>query len=165
MTSTDIATSSRSRRSIVKAAAWSMPVIAAAAAAPAASASDPTIDIGNFSFVTWCEPSQEAAFRIRASQTAPLPAGTLIYFSWTNGARLASGATSGPLYIDGFTGTSFLVTVTSDWPGDISLFLTMRDDVTDFSITGVITLPPGYIGTGSVPSASINFAQGACVAP
>ncbi len=80
MTSTDTIEPAKSRRTIVKAAAWSVPVIAAAVGAPSAAASPGTVDVGAFRIDTTCTAEAEGLFGFRVTTGAgkPLPVGTLI---------------------------------------------------------------------------------------
>lgn len=92
--SKDITTAGPSRRSIAKGAAWAVPAVSVAAAAPALAASttactgtDITLGVENCSLVSLLSP--EAYFTITAGADCSIPAGTPV--SLTGGALASVG--------------------------------------------------------------------------
>ncbi|MEE2523991.1 hypothetical protein V1639_04235 [Pseudarthrobacter sp. J75] len=148
------------RRSVVKGAAWSVPVIAAAIAAPAASAS--VLDAGAFSIDGNCGVLSlgllATGLELTASPTAPIPAGTIITITGTGVANIGVfSVTGGTASVSVLSPTSRQITLTSDLPAGSTLSMsTLLDVSVGWTLTGTVTLPAGYIGTGSKSTGSVS---------
>ena len=103
MSSADITASGKSRRALVKTAAWSIPAIAAAIAAPAASASS---DGSRYSVTATCGTAGNPgpSFILTAGSMDPLPVGSVFYIdAFEIDGVIESFATSGGALITRFT--------------------------------------------------------------
>ena len=83
------------RRTVVKGAAWSVPVIAAAVATPLAAAS--TVDVGAFALDGSCGVLGVLGpgFTLTAGPTTPLPVGTSILINGTGIANIGVFSVTG----------------------------------------------------------------------
>lgn len=142
-----------SRRSVAKAAAWSVPVLALAVATPLASASTTDINVGDFRIDGTCGASGAGKIGTGFDVTAgavDLPIGTVIKIQ----------RTSGTVNLDNFTWTgnpgdsvvntpSVTITLSTAIPANTTLSWANPNDVTQaFAGSGTITLPSGYVGGG-----------------
>lgn len=145
---------STSRRAVVKGAAWSVPVIAAAVAAPAASAS--TSELGALALNGSCGVLGVLGpgFTLTASPTAPIPAGTVITIT---GSGVASVAV--------LSGTSRQVTLTAPLAAGQTLNLRTTLSISvAFGLNASVTLPSGYTATGGKLSGNVNSTLVLCSA-
>lgn len=145
------------RRTVVKGAAWAAPAIALAIAAPAASAS--TVDIGAFTLNGTCGilGTLGPGFTLTAG-SAPIPAGTTISITGSGVANIGVfSVTGGTATVSVLSGTSRLVTLTADLPAGQTMELRTTLSISvAFTLSGTVTLPTDYVGTGSKPSGSVN---------
>ncbi|MEE2567943.1 hypothetical protein V1638_00820 [Pseudarthrobacter sp. J64] len=139
------------RRSVVKGAAWSVPVIAAAIAAPAASAS--VLDAGAFNLDGTCGVLGllGPGFLLTAADTAPVPAGTVITITSSGIANIGVfSLTGGAAVVNVLSADSVQIVLTGDLlPGETLAMRTTLSITVAFTLNAVATLPAGYIGTGS----------------
>lgn len=149
---------SASRRAVVKGAAWSVPVIAAAVAAPAASAS--TSELGALALNGTCGllGVLGPGFTLTASATAPIPAGTVINISGSGVANIGVFSVTGGLAsVAVLSGTGRQVTLTADLPAGATLDLRTTLSISvAFGLTASVTLPAGYTATGGKLNGSVN---------
>lgn len=146
-----------SRRTMLKGATWSLPVIAVAVASPAASASG---DIGAFHLDGTCgvEGVLGPGFLLTASATAPIPAGTTITITGSGIANIGVfSVTGGTAGVSVLSGTSRLITTTADIPAGatIAMRTTLSISVA-FTLNAVAALPIGWTGTGSKAAGSVS---------
>lgn len=149
---------SASRRAVVKGAAWSVPVIAAAVAAPAASAS--TSELGALALNGTCGVLGVIGpgFTLTASATAPIPAGTVITISGSGVANIGVFSVTGGLAtVNVLSGTSRQITLTAPLAAGTTLNLRTTLSLTvAFSLNASVTLPSGYTATGGKLSGTVN---------
>lgn len=167
MTSTEISAPKVSRRSAVKAGAWSVPVIAAAVAAPGASASTGNVDLGAFRIDTTCETYAGVwyGFKISTSPDQPLPIGSTIILTADNWGVMSF--THAPAYVTltWHSGQPLTFTVTNELPlGSVTTLFWLVGELADQSFVATVTLPSGYIGTGAKTSAILMKTGGVCSA-
>ncbi len=147
-----------SRRSVTRAAAWSVPAVAVVAAAPAFAAS--TVDVGAFVLTGSCGTLGllGPGFTLQASGTAPLPAGTTVLVNGTGVANIGVFSVSGGSgNVAVLSGTSRLITLTAEVPpGATVAFRTTLSITVAFTLNATVTLPTGYVGTGGKTSGSVN---------
>jgi len=145
---------STSRRAVVKGAAWSVPVIAAAVAAPAASAS--TSELGALA----------PGFTLTASPTAPIPAGTVITITGSGVANIGVfSVTGGVASVAVLSGTSRQVTLTAPLAAGQTLNLRTTLSISvAFGLNASVTLPSGYTATGGKLSGNVNSTLVLCSA-
>ncbi|MBN8424142.1 hypothetical protein JF531_06355 [Microbacterium esteraromaticum] len=148
-----------SRRTLVKGAAWSLPVIAAVAATPMAAASTVT-NVGDFQVDGSCGVLGllGPGFTITAGAEA-LPAGTVITISTSGIANIGLFSITGGLadiQLIGSTGNRVELTAplaagaTADLRAVVSLGV-------GSTMTAVLTLPAGYTaGTGAKSSGGVE---------
>lgn len=157
---TDENTKSRdvSRRTLVKGAAWSVPIIAAAVATPLAAAS--FTDVGAFALRGNCGVLGVLGpgFTLQAGPTAPLPVGTTVTIVGSGIANIgAFGATGGTANIAVLSGTSRLITLTAELPAGATIaFRTTLSITVTFQLNAVATLPTGYSGSSAKTGASVS---------
>ncbi|MCK2026506.1 hypothetical protein [Microbacterium sufflavum] len=148
-----------SRRTIVKGAAWSVPVIAAAVATPLAAASG-TTDIGAFALNGSCGTLGVLGpgFTLTAGPSAPIPAGTTIAVTGTGIANIGVfGVTGGTANVNVLSPTSRSITLTADVPAGATIaFRTTLSISVAFGLNATATLPTGYVGTGGKPAGSVT---------
>ena len=149
-----------SRRTVVKGAAWSVPVLAAAVAAPLAAASTAATDVGAFTLVGSCGILGVIGpgFLLTAAATAPLPIGTSILIIGSGIANIGvftpSGGTASVVVL---SGTSRQITLTAPLPAGAQLAVRSTLSISvAFTLTGVVSLPPDHIGTGSKDAGSVS---------
>lgn len=147
-----------SRRTVVKGAAWSVPVIAAAVAMPLAAAS--TIDVGAFSLRGSCGilGVLGPGFTLTAGLTA-LPVGTTIIVTGSGVANIGVfSPTGGTATVSVLSGTARLVTLTSALPAGATIALRTTLSITvAFTLNAIVSMPGGYVaGTGAKSSATVS---------
>jgi hypothetical protein len=153
------------RRSVVRGAAWSLPVIALAIATPAAAASN--VDYGAFALNGSCGTLglQGPGFTLTAA-SVPLPVGTSVLISGTGvgniGVFSVSGGTASVVVL---SSTARLITLTAALPANATIaFRTTLSITTSFTLNGAVTLPDeGDFGTGSKTTGSVNTTSVICV--
>lgn len=154
----NIANKPRNRRAVVKGAAWSVPVIAAAIAAPAASAS--TVDIGAFNLNGNCGVLGliGPGFVLTASATAPIPAGTVINITGSGVANIGVFSVTGGLAsVAVLSGTGRMITLTADLPAGASLEMRTTLSISvAFNLNAAAVLPTEVVGTGSKASGNVS---------
>lgn len=155
-----------SRRTVVKGAAWSVPVIAAAVATPLAAAS--TVDVGAFALNGSCGTLGllGPGFTLTAGPTEAIPAGTTVLVNGTGVANIGVFSVSGgTANVAVLSGTSRLITLTSAVPAGATIaFRTTLSITVAFTLNGTTTLPTGYTGTGGKPAGSVNSTLVLCSA-
>lgn len=146
------------RRTVVKTAAWSVPAIALAVAAPAYAASGNT-DIGAFALRGTCGVLGVLGpgFTLEAGSGA-IPAGTTIVVSGSGVADIGVfSVTGGTATVQVLSGTSRSITLTSEVPAGATIaFRTTLSISVAFGLNAVATLPAGYIGTGSKTAGNVS---------
>lgn len=147
-----------SRRTVVKGAAWSVPVIAAAVATPLAAAS--AVDVGAFTTAGSCGVAGliGPGFTLTASATAPLPVGTAVTIMGSGVANIGVfSVTGGTASVAVLSPTSRQATLTSALPAGATIeFRTTLSISVAFTLNEVVTLPNGYTGTGAKTSGSVS---------
>lgn len=156
-----------SRRTLVKSAAWSVPVIAVAAATPLAAASG-DVNVGAFSINGTCGVlgTLGPGFLLKAGPTTPLPVGTIIDITGSGVAIIG---------VFSITGGTATVTVVSRTQRQIVLSssvaagatLAMRTTLSisvAFTLSATVTLPSGYTQTGAKTSGGVNSTLVLCSA-
>ena len=154
-----------SRRTLIEGAAWSLPVIAVAVAAPAASASG---DIGAFSLNGTCGVLGVLGpgFLLTASATAPIPSGTVIDITGTGVANIGVFTTTGgTATVTVISPTARRITTTSDIPAGAAIAMRTTLSITvAFTLPAATTLPDGWTGTGSKPNGTVTSTLVLCSA-
>lgn len=145
-----------SRRSVVRATAWSVPVIVAAIATPLAAASQIQLAFG---WTTSCEqPWNEASVALMPTNLIAIPVGTII--TATGSSPVIWARQTGQATVL-FTTSSALVLNAPVNPGEQIMFT--RDDRTPTNecMRVVVTLPNGYAIAGGTSPEGITC-QSAC---
>ncbi|MET0871512.1 MAG: hypothetical protein ABWX89_04185 [Paeniglutamicibacter terrestris] len=146
------------RRTIEKGAAWSVPVIAAAMAAPAASAS--TIDFGAFHINGTCGTLGVIGpgFTLSAGPTAALPIGTTVTISGSGVANIGVFSFSrGTATVTVLSGTARQIVLTSALPAGATIaFRTTLSITVAFTLTASTALQIGYVGTGAKAPGTVS---------
>ncbi|WP_368498748.1 hypothetical protein [Herbiconiux sp. A18JL235] len=147
------------RRTVMKGAAWSLPVIALAVATPAASASG-TTDIGAYALNGSCGTLGilGPGFTLTAGATEPIPANTTVLINGSGVANIGVFSVSGgTANVAVLSGTSRLITLTSAVPAGATIsFRTTLSITVAFTLNATATLPTGYVGTGGKPAGSVT---------
>jgi hypothetical protein len=147
-----------SRRSVLRAGAWSIPVVALAVASPAAAAS--VVDVGAYALQGSCGTLGVTGpgFGLTASPTAPLPVGTTVVITGSGVANIGVFSVSGgTASVAVLSGTSRLITLTSEVPAGATIrFRTTLSITTAFQLNAAVSLPDGYSGTGAKSSGSVS---------
>lgn len=147
-----------SRRTVVKGAAWSVPVIAAAVATPLAAAS--VTDVGAFSVDGDCGTLGLLfpGFEITAGPSAPLPAGTVITITATGVANVQLFSISSALADIQLLGpTSQQITLVADLPAGTSFDARAVVGLgVGSTLTATATLPSGYTATGAKTTGTLS---------
>lgn len=147
-----------SRRTIVKGAAWSVPVIAAAVATPLAAASN--VEVGAFELDGTCGVLGVLGpgFTLQASATAPLPVGTTVTITGSGIANIGVfSVTGGTANVAVLSGTSRQITLTAALPAGATIaFRTTLSISVAFTLNAVAALPAGFDGTGAKTAGSVN---------
>lgn len=149
----------------MKGAAWSVPVIAAAIAAPAAAASVEMIEVGAYSILGSCplRPSTRPVISI-VPGSAALPVGTTILLTVAGSVIFNSFGSSG-----GGTGFTWIspssVLVDLPWGLSVGAVLNISSELSstaEFTLTATGSLPSGYLGTGAVTTVTVSSSQEGC---
>lgn len=146
------------RRSVTRAAAWSVPAVAVVSAAPAFAAS--TVDVGAFSLDGDCGVLGllGPGFELTAGPTEAIPAGTAVTITGSGIADIGVFSVSGgTANVAVLSGTSRLITLTSAVPAGatVAARTTLSISVA-FTLNAVAALPTGYVGSGSKPAGSVS---------
>ncbi|CAH0214083.1 hypothetical protein SRABI76_02340 [Microbacterium oxydans] len=148
-----------SRRAVVKGAAWSVPVIAAAVATPLAAASG-VVDVGAFSLAGSCGVLGVLGpgFTITAGATQPLPTGTTITITGSGVANIGVfSITGGTANVNVLSATSRQITLTAPLAAGATLAVRTTLSISvAFTLNAAATLPTGFSGTGAKTSGSVN---------
>lgn len=154
------------RRTLVKGAAWSVPIIAAAVATPLAAAS--FTDVGAFALRGTCGVLGllGPGFTLQAGPTAPLPVGTTITVTGSGVANIgAFGVTGGTANVAVLSNTSRQITLTAELPAGATIaFRTTLSISVAFQLNAVATLPTGHIGSGAKPAGDVSSTLVLCSA-
>ncbi|KJQ55072.1 hypothetical protein [Microbacterium sp. SA39] len=147
-----------SRRTVVKGAAWSVPVIAAAVATPLAAAS--IVDVGAFALRGSCGTLGllGPGFTLQAGPTTPLPVGTTVTITGSGIANIGVFSVSGGTAdVAVLSGTSRQITLTSALPAGATIaFRTTLSISVAFQLNAVATLPTGYSGSGAKTAGNVS---------
>lgn len=153
-----------SRRSITRAAAWSVPAVAVVAAAPASAASGS--DVGAFTLAGSCGTAGFVGpgFTLTASATAPLPAGTTVQVTGSGVANIGVfSVTGGTATVQVLGGTARLITLTGAVPAGATIaFRTTLSVTVAFALDATVTLPAGTTGTGAKTVAQVRSTFAGC---
>lgn len=153
------------RRTVIKAAAWTVPAIAIAVAAPRAAAS--TSDVGAYSLSGSCGAPgiQGPGFVLVASATAPVPTGTTVLISGTGVSSIGvfSSTPSGMTTQTRLSGTATQFTLTADLPAGTAIsFRTTLSTSARWTLNALTTLPEGYTATGAKSDAVVTSSLTGC---
>lgn len=155
-----------SRRTVVKGAAWSVPVIAAAVATPLAAAS--LADVGAFALAGTCGTLGllGPGFTLTADATTPLPVGTTVTVTGSGVANIGVfSVTGGTATVATLSGTSRQITLTSALPAGATIaFRTTLSITVAFQLNAVATLPSGFAGTGAKTAGNVSSTLVLCSA-
>ncbi|KQQ05311.1 MULTISPECIES: hypothetical protein [unclassified Rathayibacter] len=148
------------RRTLSDAAAWTVPVLAVAATAPAAAASEPaTIEVGAYQLTGTCglRSIVKAGFLLRASPAAALPEGTFVLVRGAGVSDIGIFTADPPIAeILNLSSTTRLITLTSELAAGTQVaFRTNLSIDRFFTLEATASLPDGYSGTGAKTSASV----------
>jgi len=147
-----------SRRSVTRAAAWSVPAVAVVSAAPAFAAS--IVDVGAFALRGSCGTLGllGPGFTLQAGPTTPLPVGTTVTITGSGVANIGAFSVSGGTAdVQVLSGTSRQITVTSAVPAGATIaFRTTLSISVAFQLNAVATLPTGYSGTGAKTAGNVS---------
>lgn len=156
-----------SRRTLVKGAAWSVPVVAAAVATPLAAASGGG-NVGAFTLNGTCGVLGVIGpgFLLTASGSAPLPAGTVITITGSGVANIGVfSVTGGTATVAVLSATSRQITLTTALPAGATLALrTILSISVAFTLSATAALPSGYTGTGAKTTGGVNSTLVLCSA-
>ena len=152
---------STDRRAVIRNTAWAVPAIAAAVAAPLASASTTAdIDVGAYVNLGTCGVLGVLGpgFTLTASPTAPLPVDTTITIIGSGIGNIGTfGASGGTASITTLSGTARQAVLTAPLPAGATLALRTTLSISvAFTLNAVVSLPNGYRGTGAKPAASVS---------
>ncbi|WP_148043251.1 hypothetical protein [Flexivirga caeni] len=155
-----------SRRTVAKGAAWSVPVIATAAAAPSASAS--TTDLGALQLDGTCGTLGVLGpgFTLTASSKAAIPAGTVINITGSGVANIGVfSITGGTASVSVLSSTSRSITLAAALPAGATLAARTTLSISvAFTLSASLTLPDDYTATGGKQSGSVNSTLVLCSA-
>ncbi|WP_028474130.1 hypothetical protein [Nocardioides alkalitolerans] len=147
-----------SRRSVTRAAAWSVPAVAVVSAAPAFAAS--AVDVGAFALRGSCGTLGllGPGFTLQAGPTTPLPVGTSVIITGSGVANIGVFSVSGGTAdVQVLSPTSRQITVTSAVPAGATIaFRTTLSISVAFQLNAVATLPSGYSGTGAKTAGNVS---------
>jgi hypothetical protein len=156
------------RRCLTRAAAWSVPVIVAASAAPAHAASEPVSDVGAYALRGSCGVLglQGPGFTLTAGPDASLPVGTTVLITASGVANSGVFSVSGGMaQVTTLSGTVRLITLLAELPAGATLSMrTTLSITTPFNLNAVATLPEGYTGTGAKSDGTVSSTQILCSA-
>lgn len=157
---------SLSRRTVVKGAGWSVPVIAAAVATPLAAAS--VVDVGAFALRGSCGTIGllGPGFTLQAGPTDPLPVGTTVTITGSGIANIGVFSVSGgTASVAVLSNTSRQITLTSELPAGATIaFRTTLSISVAFQLNAVATLPAGYSGSGAKTAGNVSSTLVLCSA-
>jgi hypothetical protein len=146
------------RRTVMKGAAWSVPVIALAVATPAHAAS--IVDVGAFALRGTCGTLGllGPGFTLQAGPTTPLPVGTTVIITGNGVANIGVfSVTGGTATVNVLSNTSRQITLTAALPAGATIaFRTTLSISVAFQLNAVATLPTGYSGTGAKTSGNVS---------
>ncbi|MBF4572902.1 hypothetical protein ITJ64_10275 [Herbiconiux sp. VKM Ac-1786] len=146
------------RRTVMKGAAWSVPVIALAVATPAHAAS--IVDVGAFALRGTCGTLGllGPGFTLQAGPTTPLPVGTTVTITGSGVANIGVfSVTGGTATVNVLSGTSRQITLTAALPAGATIaFSTTLSISVAFQLNAVATLPTGYSGTGAKTAGNVS---------
>jgi hypothetical protein len=147
-----------SRRTLVKGAAWSVPIIAAAVATPLAAAS--VVDVGAFAIRGNCGVLGVLGpgFTLQAGPSTPLPVGTTVTVTGSGIANIGVFSVSGGTAdVAVLSNTSRQITLTSELPAGATIaFRTTLSISVAFQLNAVATLPTGYTGSGAKTAGNVS---------
>jgi hypothetical protein len=148
----------RNRRAIVKGAAWSVPVIAAAIATPARAASG--TDLGALSLDGTCGILGVIGpgFTLTASPTVAIPAGTQITITGSGIANIGVfSITGGTASVNVLSPTTRIITLGADIPagGQLAMRTTLSISAA-FTLNATLTLPAGDTATGGKVAGGVS---------
>ena len=153
------------RRTLMRGAAWALPVVALAVATPAAAASD--IDLGAYSLVGTCGilGVQGPGFTLTAGPGG-IPVGTTIIVVGSGVANIGVFSTTGGTASTAvLSGTSRQITITGALAAGATMaFRTTLSITVPWTLNATSTLPLGYVATGAKTSASVTSTQTLCSA-
>lgn len=155
---TEVQQSGVSRRTIAKGAAWSVPVVAVGAAAPAASAST-TNDIGAFSLDGSCGllGTVNQGFTLAASGTAPVPAGSVVTITGSGLASVTAINLSNQIANVTIGSNSATIVLNQDLPaGQVLTMTTLLSISVSYVLNAALTLPSGYSATGGKLTGTVD---------
>jgi hypothetical protein len=146
------------RRSVIRSAAWSVPVITVATAAPAFAVS--SSDVGAYTLTGTCGVLgvQPPGFVLMASSTSDLPVGTVVNISASGIANAGTWTTTGgSATVTVVNATTRQITLTAPLPAGGALDMrTTLSITTAWTLNASTVLPSGYTSTGGKASASIT---------
>lgn len=154
-----------SRRTIVKGAAWSLPVIAVAVSTPAMAASG--VDVGAFTLNGTCGVlGVVGPGFLLSSADEPLPAGTTISITGSGiadiGIFTSDDIDAGVAVL---TPTSRQITLNEELPANSTVaFRTTLSIDAEFALVGVAALPTGYTATGAKTVGTVDSTAVLCSA-
>ncbi|TQL54054.1 hypothetical protein [Subtercola boreus] len=155
------------RRTVVRTAAWSVPVIALAVAAPMAAASG-DIDLGAYQLTGTCGILGVVGpgFTLTAGPAQPLPVGTTVVITGSGVANIGVfSVTGGTASVSVLSGTSRQITLTSALAAGATLaFRTTLSITVAFTLNAVASIPTGYAATGGKAAASVSSTLVLCSA-
>lgn len=159
---TDLVTS---RRSVVKASAWSTPIVALSVAVPVLAVSGDKIDVGAYTINATCTKDDLRGFAIslRPSANSTLPIGTTILVTSDNWA--GTRPVWFPTYIDysEVSRSVYLFTVWKEMPiASHATFFIYGDPASTTAFYATVTLPAGYVGTDAKSTAVMSFSDSVC---
>ncbi|MGC0370170.1 hypothetical protein [Microbacterium sp. SLBN-111] len=154
------------RRTVLRGAAWTVPVIALAVAAPVAAAAS-TTDASAYALNGSCGTPGilGPGFTLTASPTAPLPVGTTVVISGTGVANIGvfSATPSGFATQTRLSATSTQFTLTAEVAAGATIAMrTTLSTSVRWTLRATTTLPEGYIGTGAKTDATVTSALTGC---
>lgn len=146
------------RRTVMKGAAWSVPVIALAVATPAHAAS--IVDVGAFALRGSCGTLGVLGpgFTLQAGPTTPLPVGTTVTITGSGVANIGVFSVSGgTAAVSVLSNTSRQITLTAALPAGATIaFRTTLSISVAFQLNAVATLPTGYSGSGAKTAGNVS---------
>lgn len=147
-----------SRRAVVKGAAWSVPVIAAAVGTPLAAASG-VVDVGAFSLTGSCGTLGVLGpgFTLTAG-AQPLPVGTTVVITGSGVTNIGLfSITGGTANVNVLSPTSrsFVLTAPLAAGATVAARTTLSISVA-FTLNGLASLPTGYSGTGAKTAGAVS---------
>lgn len=156
-----------SRRTVIKSAAWSVPVIAAAVATPLAAASG-VVDLGAFALSGSCGilGLLGPGFSLQAGPTEPLPAGMSVIIIGSGVADIGvftpSGGTADVTIL---SSTSRQISLTAPLPAGTTIdFRSTLSISVAFAMNAVATIPPGFDATGAKTAGNVSSTLVLCTA-